>query len=87
MELSHAEMQKYHYQALREDPMYRMEFMMDVLREEMMMNMPVYHEPEPPQIIPQKIIVKHHYIQQKESNIKKDTKYIYSNIIEDTNET
>ena len=45
-----------HYQALQNDPNYRMEFMMDVLREEMMMNMPRYgvdHEQGMPKAAPE----------------------------------
>lgn len=40
----HAELQKYHYQALK-NPAYQLEGMADVLREEMMMNIPV-RQPE-----------------------------------------
>uniref|UniRef100_A0A6M3KUJ8 Uncharacterized protein n=1 Tax=viral metagenome TaxID=1070528 RepID=A0A6M3KUJ8_9ZZZZ len=61
MEIEHGEMQKYHYQALS-NPFYLIEGQMDVLREELMMNMPVYREPEPPMVIPQKIKVIHHYL-------------------------
>ena len=39
-EISHAELQKYHYEAVRDNPQYRMEGMMSVLYEEMMMAMP-----------------------------------------------
>ena len=42
-EKSHAEMEKYHYQALK-NPQYQLEGMMDVLREELMMSLP---EPSP----------------------------------------
>ena len=43
-EILHGELEKYHYQALS-DPMYRMECMNDVLRDDVMMNMPVLSEP------------------------------------------
>ena len=62
MELSRAYMQRHHEEALK-NPMYRMEGMMDVLGEEIMMNMPVIPEIQPPEVIPLKIIVKHHYLQ------------------------
>ena len=39
-EISHAELEKHHYQALK-NPQYQLEGMMDVLYEEMMMAMPV----------------------------------------------
>lgn len=40
MEKSHGELQAEHYEAVKTNPMYRLEGMMDVLREELMMNMP-----------------------------------------------
>ena len=43
-ELSHAELCSEHYQALK-NPMYRMEFMMDVMREELSMELP-WHNPD-----------------------------------------
>ena len=39
-EQTHAEMQSEHYKALRTNPFYYAEFMLDVLREELMMTMP-----------------------------------------------
>ena len=84
MEIPRAQMQRHHEQALQ-DPMYRMEGMMDVLREEIMMNMPVFVETEPPIVIPQKIIVKHHYIEpvKKKRDLKGggEGRYIYSSIL------
>ena len=47
---SHAELERYHYQALS-NPLYRMEGMMDVIREEVMMNMPVPPIVERPLVI------------------------------------
>lgn len=52
MERSHAELQQHHYQAVRENPMYAAEGMMDVMLEELSMNIPAYEppleqEPEP----------------------------------------
>ena len=49
MEISHSELEKDHYQALK-NPAYQIEGMIDVLREEMMMNMPY------PQEVPQERI-------------------------------
>ena len=47
-EIPHCEMQKYHYEAIRTNPFYALACQLDVLREEMMLNMPVYpREPEP----------------------------------------
>ena len=43
-EIPHGELEKHHYQALS-DPMYQMECMNDVLRDDVMMNMPVLPEP------------------------------------------
>ena len=40
-ELSHAELEQYHYRALS-NPLYQVEGLVDVLREEIMMNMPVF---------------------------------------------
>ena len=71
MEVPHGEMQKYHYQALS-NPLYLIEGQLDVLREEIMMNMSVYREPEPPKVIPQKIIVKHHYMEVPVKSIYRD---------------
>lgn len=44
---SHAEMNSEHYKLLRENPSYRAEFMVDVMREEMMMSQPYTVEAEP----------------------------------------
>ena len=40
MEVSHAELEKYHYRAVKENVSYRLEGMMDVLREELSMSFP-----------------------------------------------
>lgn len=45
-EIPHAEMEKWHYQALK-NPRYQMEGMMDVMREEMSMTMPLLDREEP----------------------------------------
>ena len=52
-EQSHAEQNAEHYKLLRENPEYLHEFKMDVLREEIMMAMPYYPEPQaaPEQVI------------------------------------
>ena len=39
-EIGNAELQQYHYKALREDPEYLMDFKLEILREELMMQMP-----------------------------------------------
>ena len=39
-EIGNAELQKYHYKALRDDPEYLMDFKLGILREELMMQMP-----------------------------------------------
>ena len=39
-EIGNAELQQYHYKALREDPEYLMDFKLGILREELMMQMP-----------------------------------------------
>ena len=40
-EVPHSELEKWHYQAVRDNPQYQLEGMMNVLYEEMMMAMPV----------------------------------------------
>ena len=52
-EQSHAQMQSEHYQALK-NPQYRLDGMIDVLREEIMLNMPTSYtqKTEPIQIEP-----------------------------------
>jgi len=45
MERSHAELQQHHYRAVRENPMYAAEGMMDVMLEELSMNIPAYEPP------------------------------------------
>ena len=42
-ELSHCEMQKEHYQAIQ-NPLYALEGLTDIMREELLMNMPVLPE-------------------------------------------
>ena len=37
-ELSHAELEKYHYQEVLKNPMYVLDGMMDILREELLSN-------------------------------------------------
>ena len=54
-------MQRHHEQAVRENPLYRLEGMLDVLREDLMMNMPVFPEIKPPEVIPLKTEVIHRY--------------------------
>ena len=39
-EIGNAELQQYHYKALRDDPEYLMDFKLGILREELMMQMP-----------------------------------------------
>ena len=56
MEVSHAELEKYHYRAVKENVNYRLEGMMDVLREELSMSFPSLEpkeqQPNFPQIPP-----------------------------------
>jgi hypothetical protein len=42
----HSELESSHYKAILQNQAYQMEGMMDVLREEMMMNMPCYPPPD-----------------------------------------
>lgn len=44
--MSHGELERYHYAALRDDPQYREEFRQDVFREELMMAMPLSYVPQ-----------------------------------------
>jgi hypothetical protein len=46
--LTHGELEKHHYQALKENPLYREEFQHDILREELMMAMPIVPETATP---------------------------------------
>ena len=46
-ELTHAEMQKWHYQAVKNNPFYRLEGMMDVFFENLSYQMPYHYPPEP----------------------------------------
>jgi len=55
MEESHGEMQRFHYEALK-NPEYANEGMMNVLYEELMMNMPVFPIGETPPIIERKTV-------------------------------
>lgn len=50
---SHCELERHHYQALS-NPLYTLEGMADVIREDLMMNMPILERPEP--VRPQEII-------------------------------
>jgi len=71
MELSRAYMQRHHEEALK-DPMYRLEGMLDVLREEVMMNMPVFPEIKPPEVIPLKTEVIYRYAEPVKKKYKSD---------------
>ena len=69
-EIPHYELEKYHYQALK-NPMYRMEYMFDILREELMMNLPYLKEERPDESLPEPEWTKKQwgYVQQIKSEV------------------
>ncbi len=55
MEIPHCSLEKDHYHEVRSNPMYVLEGMNSVLREEMMMAMPVPQSIQPPKEIPKEL--------------------------------
>ncbi len=45
--IPHSELESEHYQLVKNDPLYRMEGLLDVWREEMMMSLPVFPQETP----------------------------------------
>jgi len=74
MQQSRAYQQRHHEEALK-DPMYRLEGMMSVMFEEILMNMPVSQEYHPPVVIPLKTEVIHYYYKEPIKK-KRYSKYV-----------
>jgi hypothetical protein len=68
IEKSHAELESFHYAAIRDNPTYRLECQMDVLREELSMSMP-YNRPEPEQ--PQERHIWYHHMNHHDNTMSR----------------
>ncbi len=82
MIIPHAELQKYHYQAVRDNPEYRLQGLVDVMCEEISFNMPLYSTMPIPELQKDEIAPNYKHILRRLDKLQAEFLYLQNKLNE-----